>query len=309
MKSVKIRRIRIGPLILEYSDGFSINIFIQKRNRIITSNPEKSKTTTKKRRTISNESILSKGSVKSITPRRSKAGFLVQQYKQYIRCKKSDNDPPTVLLAWKELNLAMRPLFPQHRTNTSDADSWRKQIVVEELNLLLLRCISACEAIRDFDDLIETARVSLTVDISLMNGIRKQLHGTIELIEEWRMFYSESLPYIEATFLPITFERIEIAQLFEEPMKSYWLKKSEQIDVKVLCLWAFRTFVVIPKLKKISNAATDFPKLENSQRVSLLQMISIIFLVKPIEECDIILLNWLRSLVLNQTIEDPISCI
>ncbi|EPX70708.1 HbrB family protein [Schizosaccharomyces octosporus yFS286] len=308
MKLVKkIQRFRLGPFVLEYSDGFSINIYFQKRNSIITSNPEKSKYTTKKRRTISNESILSKGSVNSITPKRSKASFLIRQYKQYILCKKSVKNPPTVLLAWKELNLAMRPLFPQHRIKKTDEQNWRKHIIVEELNLLLLRCISSCEAIRDFDDLIETARVSLTVDISLMNGIKKQSHGIIELIEEWRMFYSESLPYIEATFLPITFERTEIAQLFEEPMKSYWLRKSEQVDVKVLCLWAFRTFVVIPKLKKISNAASNLPKLENSQRVSLLQMISIVFLVKPIEESDIILLNWLRSLILNQTIEDPIS--
>ncbi|EPY51869.1 HbrB family protein [Schizosaccharomyces cryophilus OY26] len=306
-KMAKTRSIRIGPIVVEISEGLSINVFLRKRNKIITSNPEKSKVTTKRRRTISNEFILSKGSVSSIAPRGSKASSLIQQYKHYIKCKRSEKDPPTVLLAWKELNLAMKPLFPQHRTNGNDVNDWRKGIVVEELNLLLLRCVSACEAIRDFDDLVDTARVSLTLDISLINGMKKEYHGIIELIEEWKMFYSESLPYIEATFLPITFERIEIAQLFEEPMKSYWLKKSEQINVKVLCLWAFRTFVVIPKLKKISNAATYLPKLNNPQRVSLLQMISIIFLVKPIEESEVILLNWLRSLILNQTIGDPVS--
>ncbi|CAB11065.1 HbrB family protein involved in TOR signaling Bit2 [Schizosaccharomyces pombe] len=274
-------------------------LFHNDENRTTTSNLDSVKSKKKRRKTISDASIVSNGSLVSHPSIDKGKLSILKRYKMSHRLTAIDKlRPLTVLVAWKQLNIAMRPIFPQHRYTEQDKKNWKKKVIIEDLNFLVLRCICACEAISDFEELLGNMRIGLIIDISLLGMNSNESSFLHYLVEVWSIFYLEILPYIEATFLPVTFAKFEIAQLFEEPMKTYWLKKSANIDLKLFSIWVFRKFVVMPKLKK-TNRFIEIPQLNTQQQILLVQMISIISLIKPQDESEDLLMNWLNELTLK----------
>ncbi|ORY78228.1 HbrB-like-domain-containing protein [Protomyces lactucae-debilis] len=132
---------------------------------------------------------------------------------------------------------------------------------VEDLNRLVSTYLRYCidnkeqsHLVEDLVELFETGTASLDNNLAAMND-EKLIH---RLVEIWVFYFSSVLPYLEATFLPLTVEFSSNA--------SPYLADSGNVDslsIHLLALQAYRDVIVLPLKTRLAGLLQQLPFLVN----------------------------------------------
>lgn len=119
---------------------------------------------------------------------------------------------------------------------------------IEDLNRLVMVYLKSAikdvpqRILYDLRDLLDAGTRNMENNIGRLSNARL----ITRLLDIWQFFYCTAMPYFEGIFLPLQQEFKGVGIMSKQKAASYWSGVHERLDMRRMCLMAFRDNILLP---------------------------------------------------------------